>query len=114
MDMKTPAFVLALFIGISAQATDGWSLPPRKIVSPDDSKAWFAPVKDGTAAFIIEKRDGAEGDVSFTAEGVRIVKTNDKGTIRVTPRLPVALMPKMRRFRVSAEVESTTEEEAEK
>ena len=49
----------ALVSTLSAVATDGWTLPPRKIVSPDDSKAWFAAVKDGASAFIIEKRDGA-------------------------------------------------------
>ena len=108
--MKAVAFVLALFIGISAQATDGWTLPPRKLIPPDDAKAWFVPVQDGAAAFIIEKREGAEGEVSFTADGIRIVKTNDKGTIRVTPRQPVPGLPKMRKVRVSVEVESSTDD----
>ena len=108
--MKAVAFALFLLIGISAHATDGWTLPPRKIDYPDDTKAWFAPVKDGAAAFDIEKRDGAEGEVLFVADGIRIVKTNDKGTIRVTPRIPVPLRPKQRKFRVSAEVESSAED----
>ena len=109
--MKSFIFsAFALMSTLSVVATDGWTLPPREIASPDNTKAWFAPVKDGAEAFIIEKRDGAEGDVSFTADGIRIVKMNDQGTIRVTPRLPVALMPKMRKFRGSAEVESMTED----
>ena len=107
--MKSFALLLACLLTVSAFATDGWTLPPRKIVSPDDSKAWFAPIKEGVPAFEIMKIDGAEGEVVFEADAIRIIKTNGRGAIRVTSRSPVTFMPRMRRFRVSVEVESLSD-----
>ena len=107
--MKTIiACILVQALTFPAVATDGWVLPPRNIANPDNSKAWFAPIRDGAAAFEVVKLGGAEGEVTFTEGSIRIVKTNDKGRIRVTPLHPVSLMPDMRRFRVSVEVESSS------
>lgn len=100
--------LLVLGPSLAMALTDGWTLPPRRIVSPDDAKAWFAPVGKGAEAFIVEKKAGAKGEVSFADGAIRIVKTNDKGVIRVMPREAVAL-PGIRRHRVSAEVESNAE-----
>ena len=32
---------------VSVALTDGWTLPPRTIVRPDDSKAWIAAIGKG-------------------------------------------------------------------
>ena len=86
--------VLCLSGALTSTATDGWKLPPRSIAQPDGSKAWFAPVAEGAAAFEVRKIDGAEGEVTFTEDAIRIVKTNGRGKIQVTARAPVELMPK--------------------
>jgi hypothetical protein len=91
----------------SVLATDGWKLPPRQLQYPDNSKVWFAPVKDGEKAFEIKKLDGAEGSVRFEGDTIHVEKTNDKGAILVRTAIPSSLMPKTRRFRASVETEAS-------
>ena len=100
--------ILMVWLAVpSVFATDGWKLPPRELRYPCDSKAWFAPVKEGADAFEIKKLDGAEGCVRFDGDVIHIEKTNDEGAIFVKVAMPPSFMPKTRRFRVSAEVESS-------
>ena len=106
--MRVSVLFLALLSPLLAVATEGWTLPPRRHLLPDDGKAWFAPVDKGAAAFEVKKADGAQGEVSFAGGTIRVVKTNDKGYIRIVPRQAVEPVPKMQRFRVSAEVESSS------
>ncbi len=98
-----PALVAAATLSVSG--TEGWTLPPRKINPPESSKAWFAPISRGAAAFDVRMADGAQGNVEFLPDAIRIAKTNDKGYVRIIPREPVKLSVG-RKLRVSAEVES--------
>ena len=87
--------------------TEGWALPPREIANmPDPSKAWFAPIGEGAAAFDVAKVCGAEGIVSFSNGTIRIEKTNDKGTIWVVAHKPFAKVSPSGRCRLSAETEA--------
>ena len=65
---------------------------------------WKAPAD--AAAYEVVKSGGAEGEVSFGADGIRVVKTNAKGRIRIFVREPVKA-PNVKRLRVAAEVESS-------
>ena len=100
--------VLAMALLSPLFATEGWELPPRTIKYPDKEKAWIVPVENGAQAFDVIRRNGAEGTVKFVDGSIRICKTNDKGAIWVFPKIPVLMSSRIRRFRVSAEVESTT------
>lgn len=80
----------------------GWVPGPRKIVYPDDAKAFFLPLSE--ADYDIRWLDGAEGTVTFADGAVCIVKTNARGEISVVTKKPVSLA-KAKALRISAEVE---------
>lgn len=101
-------FVVAVLPMVSVALTEGWTLPPREIAQPDASKAWIVPMDKGADGFRVLKIGGAEGEVYFDEGEIRIVKTNDKGLIRVMPKSTVCL-PKAHRIRVSAVVESSSD-----
>lgn len=76
---------MTIAILILAAITAGWENvePMRTEVAPAKI-VWTAPLDNGAAAFRVEKRDGAEGEVSFTNGAMTIEKTNDRGLIVVT------------------------------
>ena len=71
---------MTIAILILAAITAGWENvePMRTEVAPAKI-VWTAPLDNGAAAFRVEKRDGAEGEVSFTNGAMTIEKTNDRG-----------------------------------
>lgn len=77
------AFLGVLFAvsGLTAgwDGTGGGETLPRP-----ESAIWRAPFHLGRTAFRVDRRDGAEGDVVFCTNGIRIVKTNARGAIVVT------------------------------
>lgn len=95
---------------VSVALTDGWTLPPRTIVRPDDAKAWIAAIGKGEEAFAVSRLSGAEGDVVFEGDAIRVVKRNDRGMIRIMSRQPFPVMGNCTRIRASAEVESSVDE----
>ena len=114
--MMRHLFGLLLLAALSASAaTAGWELPTREIDGlPDAVKAWFAPIGEGADSFEVRRMGGAEGEVSFKGDAIRITKTNDKGAIWVTARTPVAPLPGTPkdgrwRLRASAEVEASSD-----
>ena len=94
--------MLALVLAVTA----GWeNLTPYPEVSlPAEAAVWRA--SDRAEDFDVERLDGAEGTVEFRPGGLRIVKTNDRGTIRVTSRAP-AVPDAKGRYRVTARVATT-------
>ena len=94
--------MLALVLAVTA----GWeNLAPYPEVSlPAEAAVWRA--SDRAEDFDVERLDGAEGTVEFRPEGLRIVKTNDHGAIRVTSRAP-AVPDAKGRYRVTARVATT-------
>ena len=94
-------FSSVLFLAVTA----GWEnvAPYPEVNLPAEAAVWRAPADP--EAFDVERLDGAEGTVEFRPEGLRIVKTNDRGTIRVTSRAPV--VSAAGRYRVTAHVTTT-------
>ena len=83
--MKNLCLFGALLIGLGTQATTvGWeNICPERKEFPPARVLWTADF--GRAeGFKVERRDGAEGTVSFSAGTLRIEKTNAKGLIVVT------------------------------
>ena len=118
MDKVMFAAVLsaAMIPAVAFSATDGWSLPPRRISGqPDSGRAWFAPVEGGPSSFDVSRIGGAEGDVEFSGDEIVVRKTNGVGKIVVMPQEAVVMPASAadRRLRVSAEVESEASEPGE-
>ena len=80
---------------------------PIEAFTPQDAVVWRAPLADGAAAFTVERRDGAEGEVSFANGEVRIAKTNDRGLIVIRPKAGFALASN-ETVRASADVSASS------
>ena len=75
------AFLLCVTAGWDGSGGGNTLPPPTDVV-------WRAPFSEGEEAFAVERLDGAEGEVSFRYDSIRVVKTNSRGAIVVTARRP--------------------------
>ena len=75
---------------VSTVQTEGWKSSPsaRRISDPNRAVIWRVPVGEGSAAFDVDMRDGAKGEVRFSENSVIIDKSNDVGLIVVRPTVP--------------------------
>ena len=73
------AFLLCVTAGWDGSGGGNTLPPPTDVV-------WRAPFSEGEEAFAVERLDGAEGEVSFRYDSIRVVKTNSRGAIVVTAR----------------------------
>ena len=94
--------VVALVVAVAAAGVvaarqpvrEGWTdIGSIRTVVPSSNPLWTAPTV--LAEFNIERRDGAEGTVEVLGAGtgtvLRVSKTNGKGLILITTRLPFAV-----------------------
>ena len=81
--------IFAALLSVSAALTAGWDGVGGVNTLPEPTNVvWRAPFADGVSGFSVERRDGAEGAVSFLPDGIRIEKTNSRGAIVVKARQP--------------------------
>ena len=81
----------------AATLTAGWENVCATRAWPEvTNRIWQADFADGADGFAVERRDGAEGDVEFLADGIRIRKTNGKGYLLVVSRRTFDAPPKTR------------------
>ena len=65
------------------EITEGWeNIHPGRKAFPSTKPVWKADFSD-RGAFVLEKRDGAEGKIDVLGAAIRIRKTNDKGYLLV-------------------------------
>ena len=95
-------FAAVLFAASDPPVTAGWENvnPMRREVAPAQI-VWQASFSD-EKAFVVEKREGAEGRVAFNGASVTVEKTNDKGLIVVKATAFAA--PTNRPLRIFADV----------
>ncbi len=69
--------------------TPGWNGSGGVNTLPEPTNVvWRAPFERGAEAFAVERMDGAEGEVAFQSDSIRVVKTNSRGAIVVTAQQP--------------------------
>ena len=80
--------VIAASTAVYAAESDGWDnrCETRKLRARTDRIYWEARFDKGEDAFAIEKRDGAEGEVSFPGGCMTVRKTNAAGYILVVAK----------------------------
>ena len=80
--------VLLATVAVHASESEGWDnrCETRKLRERTDMIFWEAQFDKGEDAFVIEKRDGAEGEVSFSGGRMTVRKTNAAGYILVTAK----------------------------
>ena len=110
--LKRALLAALVLLGWAAGAADGWTgaEPTRGWPSPV-KPFWKADFSRGESAFAVERREGAEADVSFVRRGtntvLRVSKTNARGTVVVRTKDPVAV-PDGALLRTVANVEART------
>ena len=81
---------IALLVVVAGQASEseGWDnrCGTRTLRERSDRIFWEARFGQGEGAFSVEKRDGAEGEVSFSGGRMTVRKTNAAGYIVVTSK----------------------------
>ena len=85
---RTVALLLAAASLSAVAQSEGWNnrCETRKLRARTDRIYWEARFDKGEDAFAIEKRDGAEGEVSFTGGCMTVRKTNAAGYILVVAK----------------------------
>lgn len=86
--------LVAGILASSADALGAW-VPgnPVTAFTPQDAVVWTAPLGDGAEAFVVERRDGAEGEVVFAGGELKIKKTNRRGAFVIRPKQGYAVAP---------------------
>lgn len=80
-----------------AALTAGWENICAERAWPETTnRIWQAAYERGADGFTVERRDGAEGEVEFLADGIRVRKTNDKGYLLIVSKRTFAAPPHTR------------------
>ena len=86
----------AFLLAVSA-LTAGWENVCGERTWPEvTNRIWCANYAEGADGFSVERRDGAEGEVEFLPDGIRIRKTNGRGYLLVVSKRTFAAPPGVR------------------
>ena len=88
MDRRHLLLLGAVAVVSVAVGTEGWDdADPSRVFPTPVKLLWSAPLAEGESAFTVERTDGAEGTVEFTADEIVVRKTNGRGRILVSPKV---------------------------